>query len=111
MNPQNNSCQALLTRRSWRAIPLLAMALACAPALAETVAVPLGQQSQAANVDKPRSGVTKEAVTSRFGEPLQQAGPVGEPPIYTWDYDKFTVYFEGDRVIHAVVKHQAQAAR
>jgi hypothetical protein len=33
------------------------------------------------------------------------AGPVGEPPITRWDYDKFVVVFEYNRVIHSVTKH------
>jgi hypothetical protein len=28
---------------------------------------------------------------------------VGAPPITRWDYPNFSVFFEGDRVIHAVV--------
>jgi hypothetical protein len=33
---------------------------------------------------------------------------VGDPPITRWVYDRFTVYFENDRVIHSVVHHDQQ---
>jgi hypothetical protein len=71
---------------------------------AETVAIPLGQQGKAWNVETPKTGMRKDQVEARFGTPNEKSGPVGEPPIYTWDYQQFTVYFEGDYVIHSVVK-------
>lgn len=75
------------------------------PLAAETVAIPLGQQGKAWNVETPRTGLTKAQVEDRFGPPQQKTGPVGDPPIYSWDYGQFKVYFETDRVIHSVVKH------
>lgn len=83
----------------------LVMSLASAYVAAETVAIPLGQQGRAWDVETPRTGLSKEQVTARFGEPRSKSGPVGEPPIYSWDYGQFSVYFESDRVIHSVVKH------
>lgn len=73
---------------------------------AEQVAIPLGQQGKAWNVKTPTTGATMDQVEQRYGAPLSTTGPVGEPPIYTWDYDNFLVYFEDDRVIHSVVKYQ-----
>lgn len=73
-------------------------------AIAETVAIPLGQQGKAWQVESPKTGMRKAQVEEKFGQPLEQSGPVGTPPIYTWDYEQFTVYFEGDHVIHSVVK-------
>jgi outer membrane protein assembly factor BamE (lipoprotein component of BamABCDE complex) len=71
---------------------------------AETIAIPLGQQGKEWQVETPNTGMSKSQVEARFGQPLEHSGPVGTPPIYTWDYGQFTVYFEGDHVIHAVVK-------
>lgn len=71
---------------------------------ADTVVIPLGQQGQAWGVESPRTGMRKAHVEEKFGQPLERSGPVGTPPIYTWDYEQFTVYFEGDHVIHSVVK-------
>lgn len=82
----------------------LAMALTSLCASAETVAIPLGQQGKAWNIETPRTGLRKEQVEERFGAPMEKSGPVGDPPIYTWDYEQFQVYFEGDYVIHSVVK-------
>ncbi len=76
------------------------------PAIAETVRIPIGQQSTTAEVAKPRTGMTKAAVESTFGEPLGKNGPTGEPPISKWEYTDFVVYFEHDHVIHSVVKHR-----
>lgn len=100
----------LYTTRRYRRSLLLGLALLCTSIHlgAETVVIPLGQQAQAWNVETPRTGLTKEQVEARFGTPQSVSGPVGEPPIYTWDYGQFAVYFEHDRVIHSVVKHQAK---
>jgi hypothetical protein len=54
---------------------------------------------------RPKAGTTMTAVESTYGEPAQRHAAVGEPPITRWDYPGFSVYFEGDRVIHAVVRH------
>ena len=48
-------------------------------------------------------------VASRLGEPLRKYPPVGgghpkRPPITRWDYDGYSVFFENDRVIDAVIK-------
>ena len=88
---------------------LLASTLFGASTYAETVTIPLGQQGKAWGVETPRHGITKADVESRFGAPVSKRGPVGDPPIYTWDYGNFSVYFESDRVIHSVVKHQPKS--
>ncbi len=54
-------------------------------------------------VARPAHGVTMDSVVQGFGEPGSRSGPVGDPPISTWDYGEFVVYFEGQHVIHAVV--------
>lgn len=50
----------------------------------------------------PDRGTSMETVRERLGAPERRVGPVGEPPITHWVYDRFTVYFEHDRVLHAV---------
>lgn len=75
-------------------------------AFAETIAIPLGQQGKAWDIETPKMGMTKDQVEVKFGAPLDKSGPVGTPPIYTWDYPQFSVYFEGDYVIHSVAKIQ-----
>jgi hypothetical protein len=55
-----------------------------------------------AAIDRPQRGMTMSAVEQQYGKPDTVMAAVGEPPITRWVYDNFTVYFEHDRVIHAV---------
>ena len=57
-----------------------------------------------ADGSRPVRGMTAENVESRFGAPEVKVAPVGDPPITRWEYKDFVVFFEYDRVIHAVVK-------
>ena len=41
-------------------------------------------------------------VEKHFGAPVEKHPTVGAPPITRWDYSGFSVFFEHDRVIHAV---------
>lgn len=77
------------------------------PAMAETLATPTGEP--AATVDRPARGSTMATVTQRFGEPTNRHATVGDPPITRWDYPQFSVYFERDRVLHAVIVRAAPA--
>lgn len=52
----------------------------------------------------PASGLTQESVEATYGSPNAKTASVGEPPISSWEYDDFVVFFEYDRVIHAVKK-------
>ncbi|MGD8742326.1 MAG: hypothetical protein PVH46_02800 [Granulosicoccaceae bacterium] len=56
-----------------------------------------------AAVERPQRGMTMSAVEQQYGKPETVVDAVGEPPITRWVYDNFTVYFEHNRVIHAVV--------
>ena len=70
--------------------------------------MPLGAKSDSIPAgEQPRRGITKEQVIAEFGEPDSTHGPTGKPPIYYWEYPDFTVYFEGEHVIHAVSKRKA----
>lgn len=52
----------------------------------------------------PVSGTTQANVESAYGSPRAKNAAVGDPPISSWEYDGFIVYFEYDRVIHSVKK-------
>lgn len=91
------------------ALVLLIFALGSATALAETVRIPVGQQGEN-KLSTPQTGTSKTDVLDQYGEPEQQSGPVGDPAIYRWDYREFVVYFEDDRVIHAVIKFEPKVA-
>ena len=53
---------------------------------------------------RPTRGMTQASVESRYGSPVNIKAPVGDPPITRWEYKDFVVFFEYDKVIHAVVK-------
>jgi len=53
---------------------------------------------------KPTRGMTQARVEANFGSPSAMKAAVGEPPISSWEYADFVVFFEHDRVIHAVSK-------
>ena len=62
-------------------------------------------------VDKPDKGTPMSQVLAKYGEPTAKHAPVGgaskfQPPITRWDYPTFTVVFEHDHVIDAVVPEQ-----
>jgi len=57
------------------------------------------------SVQLPGRGMTMEMVQNRFGEALTKEPAVGTPPISKWIYKDFTVYFESEYVIHAVVNN------
>lgn len=79
----------------------LAIALPSAGAGADTLLIDSAQSASA--TARPAHGFSMDQVLQGFGEPQQRLGPVGEPPISHWVYPEFIVYFEYDRVIHAVV--------
>jgi len=53
---------------------------------------------------KPTRGMTQQAVEASYGAPQDVRAPIGDPPITRWEYANFVVFFEYDKVIHAVSK-------
>jgi hypothetical protein len=85
---------------------LAALLCACAvagTAVADTIVVNDQVQLRESRIDRPRGGSTMGEVEKHFGAPLTRHPTVGKPPITRWDYNAFSVFFEHDRVIHAVV--------
>jgi hypothetical protein len=72
-------------------------------AIAETVEVNGQVEVMPSQVDRPKRGTTMDEVEKRFGAPANRHPTVGAPPITRWDYGNFSVFFEKDRVIDAVV--------
>jgi len=70
---------------------------------AELISTPDGGKKEAYTVILPGRGMAKETVQKQFGNPIERTAAVGKPPISKWRYELFTVYFESDYVIHAVV--------
>lgn len=88
-------------------IALLGCSIVAPASLAEVVQIPVGQQSaELAQVKRPATGMTKERVETEFGAPLTRTEARGTPPISSWEYTDFVVYFENDQVIHSVLKHR-----
>jgi hypothetical protein len=87
---------------------LLAGCAVAGSALADTVVVNDQVQVRESQVERPKRGLTMSEVEKHFGAPVTRHPTVGggsprTPPITRWDYSGFSVFFEGDRVIHSVV--------
>ncbi len=88
------------------ATPLAAAALmlaAAAPLNAEIIRHHEGSLSVVESASVPRSGLHRNDVLAKFGEPVHRHEAVGSPPISSWEYAGFEVYFEYDIVLHTVI--------
>ena len=75
------------------------------PVYAETLQIPVGQQAADKwSIDRPIKGMNQEQVKALFGAPQETRQPRGEPPISSWVYPDYVVYFEYTHVIHTVLK-------
>ena len=63
-----------------------------------------GASAAASDDGRPTRGSTQAQVEAKYGEPQARNEAVGDPPISSWEYADMIVYFEYDRVIHAVKK-------
>lgn len=59
----------------------------------------------------PVRGESRDVVRRKFGEPSTSRPAVGRPPISSWRYPEFTVYFEYDLVITTVAEKDALPTR
>ena len=84
-----------------RVLIALACALSVAAVQADTLLIERSKRAEAAAL--PRRGSLMTQVEAQFGAPTEKRDPVGEPPITRWIYPAFTVYFEHDHVVHAVL--------
>ena len=60
------------------------------------------------NIAHPSRYMSMEQVRAKFGDPQEESSPVGEPPITSWTYESFTVYFEHELVIETVIHRKQQ---
>jgi hypothetical protein len=81
---------------------ILSSMLATGVAVADTLIMD-GVQPQDGS-QYPLRGSVKSAVSESLGEPVSETQSVGDPPISSWEYESFVVYFEYDRVLHTVAK-------
>lgn len=88
----------------------LGLAFASGAVAAETLLVERVQQES--GVALPARGLSMAQVQARFGAPTSRLEPRGGqkpqwPVIHRWSYPAFTVYFEKDKVIDAVLNQAA----
>jgi hypothetical protein len=76
------------------------LVLGCGSLLA---ALPARAGDPAVDAGRPERGARMSAIEARYGAPAERYPAVGRPPITRWDYPGFVVFFEYDRVIHAVL--------
>lgn len=83
-------------------LALLAM-LAAGPLAADVLVVQDGAvEVRPASIELPKRGTSMAQVEAKFGTPRSRHAAIGQPPITRWDYDRFSVYFEYQHVVHAV---------
>ena len=58
---------------------------------------------QAERMELPKNGQNKADVEAKFGTPVAKNDAVGDPPISSWKYDTYSVYFEYDLVLSTVL--------
>ena len=58
---------------------------------------------QADRMELPKNGLNKATVEAKFGTPQEKVPAVGDPPISSWRYDTYSVYFEHDLVLFTVL--------
>ncbi len=103
------------------AAALLFAALAPASALAQDSEeradrLLIERARQAESMPLPQRGQSMGQVEAGFGAPREKRAPVGgdrpqHPPITRWVYEGFSVYFENDRVIDAVLNRASERER
>jgi hypothetical protein len=67
----------------------------------DTLVIPGHTANDGAQV-MPMRGINMDDVLSKFGEPDDRFGPVGDPAITEWVYGSFRVYFENEIVLHSI---------
>lgn len=89
-------------RKTTRMLLAMVLAATALPADAGTATEPAASAG-VQRLQYPLRGMFMDNVENIFGAPQRKLPPVGEPPISRWEYPGYTVYFEGNRVIHTVV--------
>ena len=82
---------------------VLALILAFAFQLAHADVLLIDEVRQAERMNLPQNGKNKADIEATFGAPVQKLPAVGDPPISSWKYGKYSVYFEHDLVLFTVL--------
>ena len=83
---------------------ILGTMLAILAPLATADVLIIDEVRQVERMDLPTNGISKADVEAKFGEPESRHDAVGDPPISTWYYPAFRVYFEHNLVITTVAE-------
>jgi len=94
-----------MLRKSLTVLIVYGLLSGMAPVSADTLLIEGLQSARSSSSERPARGMSMDTVQSRWGQPLSQRGAVGEPPISRWEYGDFIVFFEYQRVIHAIRKN------
>lgn len=86
-----------------RSVLTAAVVLAALAGTARADGAPPGAAATPA-YKQPVHGMTMADVTRLFGSPDKKVAAVGDPPITRWIYPGYVVYFEGNIVLHSVLK-------
>lgn len=84
-----------------RIVLALMLAFTIQPIVADVLLI--DEVRQSGRMQLPLNGQTKVDVEARYGKPDKRNAAVGDPPISSWDYDKYSVYFEYDLVLFSVL--------
>lgn len=79
---------------------------ASTPVAADTLLIQRVERAKQSTL--PRRGSLMSEVEARYGAPTERIDAVGQPPISRWVYPAFTVYFEHQHVINAVVNKSSE---
>ena len=82
---------------------VLAFMLALAFQVVSADVLLIEEVRQSGRMQLPTNGQSKADVEASFGAPLNKQAAVGDPPISNWKYDTYSVYFEYDLVLFAVL--------
>ena len=82
---------------------VLAFMLALAFQVATADVLIIDEVRQAKRMELPKNGQSKADIETKFGTPAEKQSAVGDPPISSWKYDTYSVYFEYDLVLFAVL--------
>ncbi len=86
----------------WIRIAIVSAFLLGTPAVADILKIGEGDPQVVERDDRPARGMSQIQVVDAFGEPRLKVPAVGDPPISRWDYGSYSVYFEGNYVLHSV---------
>jgi len=82
---------------------VLAFMLVLAFQVATADVLIIDEVRQAERMELPKNGQSKAEIETKFGTPIEKHSAVGDPPISSWKYDKYSVYFEYDLVLFSVL--------